>query len=58
MSKVYLSSSEYPGVDSAVAIGAFDGFHLGHQRIVRELLAISRKGSLDTVVYTFRRNPK
>jgi riboflavin kinase/FMN adenylyltransferase len=58
MSKVYLSSSEYPGVDSAVAIGAFDGFHLGHQRIVKELLAMSRKGSLDTVVYTFRRNPK
>lgn len=58
MSKVYLSSSEYPGVDSAVAIGAFDGFHLGHQRIIKELLALGHRGALDSVVYTFRRNPK
>ncbi len=58
MSSVYLSSSEFPGIASAVAVGAFDGFHVGHQRIVRELVDHGRKASLATVIYTFRRNPK
>ncbi|MFZ2413424.1 MAG: bifunctional riboflavin kinase/FAD synthetase [Candidatus Cryosericum sp.] len=58
VSNVYLSSSEFPGIASAVAVGAFDGFHVGHQRIVRELVDQGRKASLATVIYTFRRNPK
>jgi riboflavin kinase/FMN adenylyltransferase len=58
MSSVYLSSSEFPGIASAVAVGAFDGFHVGHQRIVHELVDCGRKASLATVIYTFRRNPK
>ncbi len=58
VSTVYLSSSEYPRIASAVAVGAFDGFHVGHQRIVRELVDYGHKASLATVIYTFRRNPK
>lgn len=58
VSSVYLSSSEYPGIASAVAVGAFDGFHVGHQRIVRELVDCGHKACLATVIYTFRRNPK
>jgi riboflavin kinase/FMN adenylyltransferase len=58
VSSVYLSSSEFPGIASAVAVGAFDGFHVGHQRIVRELVDCGRKACLATVIYTFRRNPK
>jgi len=58
VSSVYLSSSEFPKIASAVAVGAFDGFHVGHQRIVRELVDYGQKASLATVIYTFRRNPK
>jgi len=58
VSSVYLSSSEFPGIASVVAVGAFDGFHIGHQRIVRELIDCGHKASLATVIYTFRRNPK
>ncbi|MCE5192925.1 MAG: riboflavin biosynthesis protein RibF [Candidatus Cryosericum sp.] len=58
MTSVYLSSSEFPGVASAVAIGAFDGFHLGHQRVIARLTDYAKKGSLATVIYTFRQNPK
>jgi len=58
VSSIYLSSSEFPGIASAVAVGAFDGFHVGHQRIVRELVDCGREASLATVIYTFRRNPK
>lgn len=58
VSSIYLSSSEFPGIASAVAVGAFDGFHVGHQRIVQELVDCGHKASLATVIYTFRRNPK
>ncbi|MHB8070956.1 MAG: riboflavin biosynthesis protein RibF [Candidatus Cryosericum sp.] len=58
MTSVYLSSLEFPKEASAVAVGAFDGFHAGHQRIVRELTTRGHKASLATVIYTFRRNPK
>ncbi|MHB8105809.1 MAG: riboflavin biosynthesis protein RibF [Candidatus Cryosericum sp.] len=58
MSSIYLSSVEYPRIASVVAVGAFDGFHVGHQRIVRELVHWGQKASLATVIYTFRRNPK
>jgi len=58
VTSVYLSSLEFPKEASAVAIGAFDGFHAGHQRIIQELSARGRRASLATVIYTFRRNPK
>ncbi|HZL82610.1 MAG TPA: bifunctional riboflavin kinase/FAD synthetase [Candidatus Deferrimicrobium sp.] len=58
VSSIYLSSSEFPGIASAIAVGAFDGFHVGHQRIVRELVDCGHEASLATVIYTFRRNPK
>jgi riboflavin kinase/FMN adenylyltransferase len=58
VSSIYLSSVEFPGIASVVAVGAFDGFHVGHQRIVRELVDCGHKASLATVIYTFRRNPK
>lgn len=58
MTSVYLSSLEFPKEASAVAVGAFDGFHAGHQRIIQELAVRGRRSSLATVIYTFRRNPK
>lgn len=58
VTSVYLSSLEFPKEASVVAVGAFDGFHAGHQRIIQELAARGRRGSLATVIYTFRRNPK
>lgn len=39
-----------------VAIGFFDGFHLGHRAIVRELKRIRRPGER-TAVLTFREHP-
>jgi len=39
-----------------VAIGFFDGFHLGHQAIVRELLRVREPGERAAVV-TFRSHP-
>lgn len=42
---------------SAVTIGKFDGIHLGHQRIIKGLLAESRPRALIPTVVTFDRNP-
>ena len=41
---------------AAVAIGKFDGLHLGHQRIVEELLK-GRAAGLTCVVFTFDPSP-
>jgi riboflavin kinase / FMN adenylyltransferase len=43
---------------SAVAIGNFDGFHLGHQKIIQRLKQIARENNLISIILTFTPNPK
>lgn len=43
---------------TAIAIGNFDGFHLGHQKIVDTLLQVARKKKLSPMILTFTPNPK
>lgn len=43
---------------SAVAIGNFDGFHLGHQKLVGTLKMIAHKNNLISIVLTFSPNPR
>lgn len=42
---------------TAVAIGKFDGVHLGHQAIVGQLLEIAQAEGLEPTVFTFSNNP-
>lgn len=42
---------------SAVAIGKFDGVHLGHQAILDRLREVAGEHGLESVVFTFRENP-
>lgn len=44
-------------VGSCVAIGKFDGLHLGHQSILRRLVADARADGQLAVVFTFANNP-
>lgn len=46
-----------PG-DTSVAIGNFDGVHLGHQKILSVLIAEAKKKGLIPVVLTFSPHPK
>jgi riboflavin kinase/FMN adenylyltransferase len=46
-----------PEGGSAVTIGAYDGVHLGHRALLRELSARAAAGGLSTVVVTFDRHP-
>jgi riboflavin kinase/FMN adenylyltransferase len=43
---------------SAVALGNFDGVHLGHRRILEELLSESERRGLDPVALTFDPHPR
>ncbi len=52
-----LSSFRPPVGGTAVTIGAYDGVHLGHQALLRELRRLADAGSHETVVVTFDRHP-
>mgnify|MGYP000396716992 CR=1 FL=1 len=43
---------------TAVAIGKFDGLHLGHQQLIHELVEYSQEAGLVPAVITFDRHPK
>lgn len=55
----WFSVSDRPGdfAASAVTIGKFDGIHLGHQRLLHEVLEASEEHGLAAVCLTFDRNP-
>ena len=46
-----------PGEGTAVTIGAYDGVHLGHRALLRDLSARAGAAGLSTVVVTFDRHP-
>ena len=41
----------------AIALGFFDGVHLGHQRLIKELITLSRSRGLISTVFTFDDHP-
>ncbi len=49
--------STQPAGGTAVTIGAYDGVHLGHQAVLRELRERADDRGLETVVVTFDRHP-
>lgn len=57
--KRYRSLGELPmgATSRAVAIGAFDGVHLGHQEIIRSAVDAARRGAMSSMVITFDPNP-
>ena len=42
---------------SAVALGFFDGIHLGHRAVIGEMVKTAEKQWLTSIVYTFVENP-
>jgi riboflavin kinase / FMN adenylyltransferase len=52
-------ASDLTGISAtAVAIGKFDGLHLGHQQLLHELVEYSHEADLVPAVITFDRHPK
>lgn len=51
--KTYISATQRPDTETVVAIGSFDGVHLGHQALLAQLRARARQQRVPSVVYTF-----
>ena len=45
------------GRATAVALGTFDGVHVGHQSIIRRAISLAKAHKLTSVVYTFSNHP-
>lgn len=50
---VYQDPADRPSTPSALAIGSFDGLHLGHQALLARLRAAAAEHQVPSVVYTF-----
>ena len=46
------------GQPSAIALGMFDGVHIGHQALVRRAVEIAKSHGWRSVVYTFENHPR
>jgi riboflavin kinase/FMN adenylyltransferase len=44
--------------NSTITVGTFDGVHLAHQKIIKEVVAIARKKNGRSVVITFEPHPR
>lgn len=55
--KVIASAEAFEGSASVVALGMFDGVHIGHQRLIREAVRLARALDAQSVVCTFDRHP-
>lgn len=53
-----LSALDDIGENSAVTIGNFDGFHLGHQKIIEVLCARAKQQQFRSVLLTFSPHPQ
>ncbi len=52
------NNSPFVGQDTVVTIGMFDGVHLGHKKVISELVVASKKLSLPSVAITFDIHPR
>ena len=44
--------------NSIITVGTFDGVHLAHQKIIKEVVALARKRNCRSVVITFEPHPR
>ena len=52
-----LSAPVWPGQRSVLTIGVYDGVHLGHQAVIRQVRRLASESSAKSVVVTFDRHP-
>lgn len=55
--RVYRSLEEVPQAKRVVAIGTFDGVHIGHQKIIGDAVAAAREKGTRSMVMTFHPHP-
>ncbi len=55
---IYQSSDSIPEKRYAVAVGMFDGIHLGHRAILQKLVEEAKRTKSESLVFTFDVHPK
>lgn len=57
--KIFETLNSISGIEpAAVALGNFDGVHLGHQELIRQAVARAKEKGLKAAVFTFSNHPK
>lgn len=56
--KVFHSAYTRSEYDSAVALGCFDGVHIGHTEIIRSMVKEAKQSNLCPIVWSFQAPPK
>ena len=57
--KIYNNFNDYQKVANAiVTIGTFDGVHLGHQTILKDMVRVAKEIKGESVVVTFYPHPR
>lgn len=51
------SAREFEGRASVVALGMFDGVHIGHQKLIRTAVDLAKQMNAQCIVCTFDRHP-
>jgi riboflavin kinase/FMN adenylyltransferase len=55
--RIIRCESEFTGKRSVMALGMFDGVHIGHQKLIREAVKLAGEMDAESVVCTFDRHP-
>ena len=55
--KVIYDTTDFTGHRAVVALGMFDGVHIGHQALIRRAVALARELEAQSAVCTFDRHP-
>ena len=55
--KIIYDATEFTGHRAVVALGMFDGVHIGHQALIRRTVALASELEAQSVVCTFDRHP-
>lgn len=57
--KIYKNIKDFKGnVFSVVTVGTFDGLHIGHQKIIKQMTELAEKNNGETVLVTFDPHPR
>ena len=55
--RIIHETQEFTGERSVVALGMFDGVHIGHQALIRRAVSLAAELRADSIVCTFDRHP-
>lgn len=55
--RVIYDSASFTGRKAVVALGMFDGVHIGHQALIRRAVELAEETQAESVVCTFDRHP-